>query len=126
MPLEIGTKVKYSNTYLQILRGNYRKKAEGKELEVIQLNEISVTVRPWGSTQKYGTQHPRRYVVPVEETVTADQDLYCRFCLKPITKDSPGAVADIDPVTNEHSGYRHEGCQPDMKATDSSTPTPVS
>lgn len=115
LELKIGGKAKFSNFYLQILRGNYRKKAETQIFDVVELTEHSVSVKEVGSTAKYGTQHSRRYLVPIEVEVKPDQDLYCRYCLKPITKDTPGAVPDVDPVTNEQSGYRHLSCQPVME-----------
>lgn len=115
----------HSNRHLQLLRGKYKEKAKAAVYEIIGLTDRSATVRPRGSQQTYGTQFPREYLTSYEAIVTAEQDLFCRFCQQPITKDTPGAVPDIDPVTNEHSGYRHEACQPDFRPTDSSTPTHV-
>lgn len=112
--LAVGGHARFSNYYLQILRGNYRKTAEGQIFEVMFLNDVSIKVRPVGSVHPYGTQYSRRYLVAAEVIVTSDQDLYCRFCLRLITKDSEGAIQDIDPVTNENAGFRHEGCQPNL------------
>lgn len=125
--LEVGYTglAKHSNRCLQILRGNYRKKAEAAIFEVLWVNEHSASVRPKGSDQKYGTQFPRNYLVPFEEVVTSDQDLFCRYCLKSIKATDEGAVPDIDPVTLEQSGFRHLGCQPDMRPTDSQVPSRV-
>ncbi len=114
MELEIGGKAKHSDFYLRMLRGNYRKKAEVAKYEVTFLNEVSVKVIPLGSGRTIGTQFPRRYLIPLEEE-RVDQ-MVCRFCRESITKDSLGAVPDIDPVTKEHSGYLHAACQPDYVA----------
>lgn len=62
-PLEIGDRVVHSRLYISICRGEARVRALAADLEVIGLTARSVTTRPWGSTQKYGSQFERRYIM---------------------------------------------------------------
>lgn len=65
--IKIGDKVKHTRFYLGILRGTARKTLGAAVYEVIGVTPRSVTVRPWGSTQKYGPQYERRYIEKVDK-----------------------------------------------------------
>jgi hypothetical protein len=60
---KVGDKVVHSRSYLGICRGTHRKKVEAAVYEIIYVTARSIGVRPWGSTQKYGSQYERRYIV---------------------------------------------------------------
>lgn len=120
----MGGRAKHSNFHLQLLRGEYRKKAESQVYEVLWFNDFSVKVRPWGSSDKYGTQFNRRYIQPLEDERVDEK--FCRYCRKPITADEPDALPDIDPVTGENVGFYHGGCMPEeVDSLSSSTPSRV-
>lgn len=61
-PLKVGDQVVHSRLYISVCRGTARERAQKAILEVIGLTERSVTTRPWGSTQQYGSQFDRRYI----------------------------------------------------------------
>lgn len=65
--IQVGDKVKHTRFYLGILRGTARKKLGEAIYEVIGITNRSITVRPWGSTQKYGSQFERRAIERAEK-----------------------------------------------------------
>lgn len=60
--LKIGDKVVHSRLYISVCRGPTRERAQQAVMEVIGLTTRSVTTRPWGSTDKYGSQFGRHYI----------------------------------------------------------------
>lgn len=63
---KIGDKAIHSDFYLRMLRGNYRQVLANNVYEVIGVTIVSVTVKPLGSPQKYGSQFPHRYLKKVD------------------------------------------------------------
>lgn len=64
--IKVGDKVVHSTLYIGICRGKAKERAKTAEMEVIALTGRSVTTRPWGSQQKYGSQFDRRYIRKAE------------------------------------------------------------
>jgi len=63
---KIGDKVIHSSYYIRnFLRGNAKLKAQDAVYEVIGCTSRSVTVKPWGSAHKYGSQFPIKYIEKV-------------------------------------------------------------
>jgi hypothetical protein len=72
LPFKAGDKLVHTESYIRnVLRGNYREKARNMVYECTDCSSRSVTVRPWGSQDKYGPQFPLRYMRKADEAPSA-------------------------------------------------------
>lgn len=64
--IRVGDKVIHTNLYISVCRGSARERARAAVYECIGVTPRSITTRPWGSNQKYGSQFERRYIKRAE------------------------------------------------------------